>query len=139
MVAQVERDNTDLFDEIVRWIKQIVASGTSLGGARPKATVASTGGTSQPDSILTSGRFRVHACGAVDALGAGAVCVQHPGYIGTFNADHGSRTLGIRLTRSLWPVTFLPRWLLLCVQSQPAIVIRDHRRPERDGKKGHEH
>ena len=28
---------------------------------------------------------------------------------------------------------------LLFFQCQPAVVIRDHRRPERDGKKGHEH
>lgn len=37
IAAQVERDDDDLSDETVRWIKQLVAPGASLGGARPKA------------------------------------------------------------------------------------------------------
>ena len=38
IAAQVERGDADLSDEMVRWIKQIVAPGASLGGARPKAS-----------------------------------------------------------------------------------------------------
>jgi serine/threonine-protein kinase HipA len=38
VAAQVERGDADLSDEMVRWIKQIVAPGASLGGARPKAS-----------------------------------------------------------------------------------------------------
>lgn len=37
IAAQVERGDADLSDEMIRWIKQIVAPGASLGGARPKA------------------------------------------------------------------------------------------------------
>jgi serine/threonine-protein kinase HipA len=36
IAAHVERGDADLSDEMVRWIKQIVAPGASLGGARPK-------------------------------------------------------------------------------------------------------
>lgn len=38
IAAQVERGDADESDEMVRWIKQIVAPGASLGGARPKAS-----------------------------------------------------------------------------------------------------
>ncbi|KAF1719935.1 serine/threonine-protein kinase HipA [Pseudoxanthomonas wuyuanensis] len=38
IAAHVERADADLTDEMVRWIKQIVAPGASLGGARPKAS-----------------------------------------------------------------------------------------------------
>jgi serine/threonine-protein kinase HipA len=38
IAAQVERGDADLSDEMVRWIKQLVAPGASLGGARPKAS-----------------------------------------------------------------------------------------------------
>lgn len=38
IAARVERGDVDLSDEMVRWIKQIVAPGASLGGARPKAS-----------------------------------------------------------------------------------------------------
>jgi serine/threonine-protein kinase HipA len=38
IAAHVESANSDLSDEMVRWIKQIVAPGASLGGARPKAS-----------------------------------------------------------------------------------------------------
>lgn len=38
IAAHVERGDADLSDEMVRWIKQIVAPGASLGGARPKAS-----------------------------------------------------------------------------------------------------
>ncbi|MBK9655247.1 MAG: type II toxin-antitoxin system HipA family toxin [Rhodanobacteraceae bacterium] len=38
IAAHVERGDADLSDEQVRWIKQIVAPGASLGGARPKAS-----------------------------------------------------------------------------------------------------
>ncbi|MBA2077353.1 HipA domain-containing protein [Rhodanobacter sp. PCA2] len=38
IAAHVESGDTDLSDEMVRWIKQIVAPGASLGGARPKAS-----------------------------------------------------------------------------------------------------
>ena len=36
--AQVESGDADLSDEMIRWFKQIVAPGASLGGARPKAS-----------------------------------------------------------------------------------------------------
>ena len=38
VAAHVERDDADLGEETVRWIKQLVAPGASLGGARPKAS-----------------------------------------------------------------------------------------------------
>jgi serine/threonine-protein kinase HipA len=38
IAAQVEGGQADLSDEMIRWIKQIVAPGASLGGARPKAS-----------------------------------------------------------------------------------------------------
>lgn len=38
IAAHVERGDTEWSDEMVRWIKQIVAPGASLGGARPKAS-----------------------------------------------------------------------------------------------------
>ena len=38
IAAQVESGDADLSDEMVRWIKQLVAPGASLGGARPKAS-----------------------------------------------------------------------------------------------------
>jgi serine/threonine-protein kinase HipA len=38
IAAKVEHGDADLSDEMVRWIKQIVAPGASLGGARPKAS-----------------------------------------------------------------------------------------------------
>ncbi len=38
IAAHIERGDADLSDEMVRWIKQIVAPGASLGGARPKAS-----------------------------------------------------------------------------------------------------
>lgn len=44
IAAQVERGDADLSDEMVRWIKQIVAPGASLGGARPKASFRDKGG-----------------------------------------------------------------------------------------------
>ena len=38
VAAQVERDDADDSEQMVRWIKQLVAPGASLGGARPKAS-----------------------------------------------------------------------------------------------------
>lgn len=38
IAAQVESGDADLSDEMIRWFKQIVAPGASLGGARPKAS-----------------------------------------------------------------------------------------------------
>jgi serine/threonine-protein kinase HipA len=38
IAAQIERDDADLSDEMVRWINQLIAPGASLGGARPKAS-----------------------------------------------------------------------------------------------------
>lgn len=38
IAAQVERGDAELSNEMVSWIKQIVAPGASLGGARPKAS-----------------------------------------------------------------------------------------------------
>ncbi|MGH8190045.1 MAG: hypothetical protein ACREP2_01180 [Rhodanobacteraceae bacterium] len=38
IAARLERGDVDLSDEMVRWFKQIVAPGASLGGARPKAS-----------------------------------------------------------------------------------------------------
>lgn len=38
IAAQVERDDADESEQMVRWIKQLVAPGASLGGARPKAS-----------------------------------------------------------------------------------------------------
>lgn len=44
VAEQVERDTDDLSDEAIRWIKQLVAPGASLGGARPKASFRDTAG-----------------------------------------------------------------------------------------------
>lgn len=44
IASQVERGDADLSDEMIRWIKQIVAPGASLGGARPKASFRDTSG-----------------------------------------------------------------------------------------------
>lgn len=38
IAAQVESGDADLSEEMIRWFKQIVAPGASLGGARPKAS-----------------------------------------------------------------------------------------------------
>ena len=38
VAAKVERGDADLSDEMVGWIKQLIAPGASLGGARPKAS-----------------------------------------------------------------------------------------------------
>ena len=42
--AEVERGDADLSDQMVAWIKQIVAPGATLGGARPKASFRDPGG-----------------------------------------------------------------------------------------------
>lgn len=49
--AQVERGDTDLSDEMIGWIKQIVAPAASLGGARPKASFR------DPDGQLWLAKF----------------------------------------------------------------------------------
>lgn len=51
IAAHVERDGADLSDEMVRWIKQLVAPGASLGGARPKASFR------DPDGQLWLAKF----------------------------------------------------------------------------------
>ena len=45
IAVRVERGDTDDSDHDIRWIKQLVAPGASLGGARPKASVRDTDGT----------------------------------------------------------------------------------------------
>nr|WP_255699289.1 HipA domain-containing protein [Luteimonas sp. Y-2-2-4F] len=45
IAARVERDDVDDSEHDVRWIRQLVAPGASLGGARPKASVRDVDGT----------------------------------------------------------------------------------------------
>ncbi|MBN6152692.1 HipA domain-containing protein [Xanthomonas sp. AmX2] len=45
IAVRVERGDTDDSDHDIKWIKQLVAPGASLGGARPKASVRDTDGT----------------------------------------------------------------------------------------------
>jgi len=45
IAVRVERGDTNDSDHDIKWIKQLVAPGASLGGARPKASVRDTDGT----------------------------------------------------------------------------------------------
>lgn len=45
IAAHVERGDTDDTPELVRWLKQLIAPGASLGGARPKASFRDQDGT----------------------------------------------------------------------------------------------
>ena len=45
IAAQVERGDADDTPELVRWLKQLIAPGASLGGARPKASFRDQDGT----------------------------------------------------------------------------------------------
>lgn len=44
IAAQLERGDADLSEERVRWLRQIIAPGASLGGARPKASFRDAAG-----------------------------------------------------------------------------------------------
>ena len=44
IAAQIERNEDETSDEMVRWVKQLIAPGASLGGARPKSSFRDTNG-----------------------------------------------------------------------------------------------